>query len=200
MTSGAEVFDEHLGATAALFVAFAAFGWQIFGATFHEAGFGLEVGEGLGGEGEESFQAFFAGFCFGELHHFAADALIFVGGADAETCDFCLGASGVWVQGDTGDRVAVDFEEVIVLELSFQRGAVPFQEFLTDDGRVDEFQQAADVFFESPSDLLVFIGVDEGSDAFVGEDFGEDAFIEVAIDDVDAGDACEAGGVGMSGL
>lgn len=153
----------------------------------------MEVGEGLGGEGDEHVHAGLAGAGFDELEQFASDALIFVGGGDEEVGQFGFFLFGVEVEGDAGDGVFVDFVEVVVPDLTFDFGAGTFDQFGVIDGFAGEEEQLADVFFEGASDLFVFVGVDEGADAFVGEDLGEQGFVLTAVDDVDAVDAGAAG-------
>jgi hypothetical protein len=192
-----EEFDQDFGASAAGVVAFATAGREVVGSAFGKAAFGLEVGEGLGGEGEKLGDAGFAGFGFDELQQLASDPLVFVGGTDVEVGEFGLFLFGIKVEGDTGDGVAVDLVEIVIAELPLDFGAGAFDDFGAVDGFAGEDQQLADVFFEGAADLLVFVGIDEGADAFVGEHLGEQGFVLATIDDVDAG---YAGATGLGGV
>lgn len=199
MRSG-QGFDQDFGPAAGGFVAFAAGGGEEVGGAFGEPAFGLKPGKGLGGEGDEAVHAGVAGFIFDVLDQAPADALIFVGGADVEVGQFGEGLFGVQVEGDTSDGVAVDFVEVIILDLTFHLGAGAFHEFGGIHRFTGEEEDLADVLFEGAADLFVFIGIDEGADAFVGKDLGEEGFILTAVDEMDAGDTGTAGLGGEEGF
>lgn len=160
----------------------------------------MEVVECLGGQGEKLGDAGFAGFDFDELKELSSDALVFVGGTDVEIREFGLSMFRVDMKGHAGDRIAVDFVEVIVADLAFDFGAGAFDDLGAVDGFAGEEEELADVFFEGAPDLFVFVGVDEGADALVGEDFGEQGFILASVDDVDPGDSGAAGLGGVLGL
>lgn len=195
-----ELFDQHLGSAAVGVVALASSRREVVGAPLDESALGLEVGEGLGGEGNQVLHAGFAGAGFDELEQFPSDALVFVGGRDEEIGQFGFLLIGIEMEGDAGDGVFVDFVEVVIPDLPFDFGACAFDEFGAVDGFAGEQEQLADVLFEGAADLFVFVGVDEGADAFVGEHLGEEGFVLAAVDEVDAGDAGAAGLGGELGL
>ena len=107
---------------------------------------------------------------------------------------------GPGVQGDAGDRVLVDLEDVIVAELLLDGRAGALDQFLAFDGALGEVEDAADILLERAADLLEFVAVDERADAFVGEDLGEQPLLDGAVDDMDARHAGLAGGGGVDGL
>ena len=65
----------------------------------------------------ELVQAHLAGLVLDELDQLAADALVLVSRADVEAGQLALAVLGIGVQGDTGDWVLVNLEDVIVAEL-----------------------------------------------------------------------------------
>ena len=66
------------------------------------------------------------------------------------------------MEGDTGDRVLVDLEDVIVAELLLDGRAGAPDQFLAFHGALGEVEDAADILLERAADLLEFIAVDEG--------------------------------------
>src|SRR5437867_4449867 len=73
-----QLFDKHLRIAAALIVFFAAGGRQIVGRSFGKTAFGLEIGEGLRGKGNQLIKAHLPRFALDKLNELAADALIFM--------------------------------------------------------------------------------------------------------------------------
>src|SRR5205814_1408739 len=112
-----QAFHQHLGFATALFVFFAAGGGQIVRVSFDKTSFGLEVGEGLGGEREQFGQAHFPRLGFNKLDQLSANPLVFVRRADVEAGQFALVVLRINVQSDTGDRVLVDLEDVEVADV-----------------------------------------------------------------------------------
>ena len=76
---------------------------------------------GLRGEGEQRLQARLARAVLDELHHAAPDALVLVRGPHAQAGQLALLLVRVGVQGDAGDGVPVDLEDVVVVELLLDR-------------------------------------------------------------------------------
>ncbi len=185
---------------AALVVFLAPGGRQVVGGAFGEAAFGLEPGKGLRGERNEFLEAQLAGFVFHKLDELAADALVLVGGADVEAGQFTFAQFGPGMQGDAGDGVFINFEDVVVGELFFDGGPGALDQFLAFHGAAGQVEDAADVLFQGAADLLELVAVDERADALVGEDFGQQAFRQGAVDDVDARHPGFAGGGGVNGL
>src|SRR5512137_2313881 len=101
-------------------------GWrQVVRSSFNKTALGLEVGKSLRGEGDNRFKAHLARFSFHILDKFAADALVFVRGADIQKGQFTFLLLGADVQRYACDRVPVDLEDVIVRKLLLDRRAGP---------------------------------------------------------------------------
>ena len=83
-------------------------------------------------------------------------------GPDAQAGQLAGLLLGIGVQRDAGDGVAVDFVEVVVVELLLQRGPRPRKQLLALDRRVDELLDAAHVALAGPADLAVLVRVDRG--------------------------------------
>ena len=104
-----------------------------------------------------SLEAHLARLVFDELDQLAADALVFVRRADVEAGQLALAVLGIDVQGDAGDRVLVDLEDVIVAELLLDGRAGALDQFLAFHGALGEVEDAADVLLQRAADLLVFV-------------------------------------------
>ena len=118
-----QFLDQHLGVAAALVVFLTARGREIVGLAFAEAAFGLKVSKRLRRERDQFAQAELARLAFDELDQLPPDALVFMRGVDVETGQFALVLLRVNVQRDTGDRVLVDFENVVIADLFLDAGA-----------------------------------------------------------------------------
>src|ERR1017187_6517017 len=137
-----ELLDEHLGVAAALVVFLAANGRQVVRGALGKAALGLEIREGLGGERDEFVEPHLTRLVLHVLDKLAADALVFVGRADVEAGELALALLGPDVQGDAGDRVLVDLEDVIVAKLLLDYGAGPLDQFLAFDGALGEVERS----------------------------------------------------------
>lgn len=172
----------------------AAGGGQNIRLAFLKSSFVLEVIEGLGGEGDEAFDADFAGSVFGEEHKFAADALVFVAFGDEEASHF--GDFGVVLQnvnGDAAGDIAVDFKNVKIVKVANDFLPCAFDEFFGGNGVADERHDGADVFFHGAADGGIFVGVDHGADAVVGENFFDEGAVFASVENVRAANAVAAG-------
>jgi len=160
-------FQQDLGLAPALLVFFTTGGRQVFRGSFDEAGFGLEVSEGLRGQDDQFLKSQLARFILDELNQFASDALVFVGGTDVEAGELAFAVFRVRMEGHAADRVFIDLKKVIVVELLFDAGAGSFHQFLGSHRVFGQPKNAADIFLQGPSDLLVFVGINQGANAFV---------------------------------
>src|SRR6266699_1345863 len=113
---GLEGLDQDLRAPAALLVALAARRGEVVGSALPEPGLRPEEVEGLGGERHEHLEAHLPRAVLHELHHPAADALMLVGRPHAQAGQLALLLLREDVEGDAGHRVAVELEDVVVVE------------------------------------------------------------------------------------
>lgn len=190
---GGEGFDHDLRFSGTGVVFFAAFGGETIWGDLGVAAFLLEEVEGLGGEGEDLFDALFGGELFGEGHEFASVAFAFEVFADMEAGELGEIFFRVKVKGDTADEIAIEFEDPIFVEVGEDIGFGAFDEFLAIDGLADEHHEGAGIFFEDATDLLILVGVDHRADAFVAEDFAEESFVLASVEEMNASDTVAAG-------
>src|SRR5205814_6093739 len=118
----------------ALVVFLAASRRQIVRRAFRKAALGLEISEGLRRERNEFVQAGFARFVFDELNEFAANALVLVRRIDVQKSQLPLAMLWIRVQGDAGDRVLINLEEIIIAQILLNAGAGALDELIARDG------------------------------------------------------------------
>ena len=92
--------------------------------------FDLKVGEGLGGQREQFRTPVARAAVLHELNQLAPDALVLVRRADVQARELALVLLGKDVQRDTGDRVPVDLEDVVVVDVLLDRRPRPPHQFI----------------------------------------------------------------------
>ena len=89
-------------------------------------------------------------------------------------------------------RIPVHLENVEIVHLALDFSPRPRQQLIVFDPGLDQAVDLAYVFFLSPADGLVFVGVHKCTDALVGKNLGQQAFLDPAVDNVHAGHAASS--------
>src|SRR5438128_993251 len=102
LTRALQRFDEYLRAPSTPLVALQAWWWKIGGCAELKAAFLHKIVDGLSGKTEEFPCPGGARLLFGIVHEFGTDALILIGGIDADTGQFGLSFCRIGMDGDAG--------------------------------------------------------------------------------------------------
>ena len=119
---------------------------------------------------------------------------------DVKTGQFAFLLFGIEVQCHAGDRVPVDLEDVEVADVFLDAHAGASDQLLGLDRLLRQHLNGTDVLFHCPTDLLIFVGINQGADTFVGKYLGKQTFIHASVDDVDALHSGMTGGGGVNRL
>src|SRR5581483_6837008 len=156
---GSYGFDEDFGIATARFVFIAARGREHIGRGFDEAAFLLKISKRLRREREDFFRSFFRGERFGKAHQLAAVALVTVALVHIKARELGFALVRKRVQRDAADKITVNLEHPIVLDMLQNIGACAADEFLAFDRLPDERHDGANIFFKHTANLLIFVRV-----------------------------------------
>ena len=104
------------------------------------------------------------------------------------------------VEGDAGHRVAVELEDVVVVELALDGRPGAGEQLVALHRGLDELLDAPHVAPSGAADLPVLVRVDQGADALVREDLGQQPLVDASVDHVHPGHPELAGGHRVLGL
>src|ERR1700722_4994477 len=116
VTLSLELFHQHLGVPAALFVLLPPCRREIVRGAFQKPPFGLKIGKGLRRERQEFPKTQFTRPVFHELDQFAPNPLVLMRRAHIQTRQLRLVLLGIHVEGDAGEGILVDFEDEVIAE------------------------------------------------------------------------------------
>src|SRR5262249_40154108 len=180
---------QHLRLPAAPIVEVATSGWKVVRRAGVKSALVDEEVEGLRGQTVEDLESEGAGLFFRVLDQLRADPAVLVSGIDVNAGHLRLLLGRVHMQRAASDRVFVHLEYEEVVDGPLDIGPCALEQFVRLDAALDQGEDRPNVFLLRLADRLIFVGVDERTDAFVGEDFGEQAFGHGSVDHVDPRDA-----------